>query len=120
MDTAAAPAATTYSTAIRAQDFSNRVTDANRDRWTAAKLDALIPALDGVPVALIVDRQTGFAEVGVKIVGTYDKGMGHPYVTIERTNGTTTSYWAPVLGDTIIPLEKTRAKWDALKAHRAY
>lgn len=121
MDMNSAPAEpTTCSTAITARDFSSSITDANRNRWTAEKLDVLIPALAGVPVAIIVDRQTGFAEIGVKIVGTYDIGMGHPYVTIERPNGTSTSYWAPLLGDTIIPLEKTRAKWDALKAHRAY
>jgi hypothetical protein len=115
-------ATTETTSAIRAQDFSKSTRDVNRDKWTNDKLYALIRGLDGRRVILIADRQTGFAEFDVKILG-YHQHAGWWMVECERSNGSRINYWAPTVGDTIVlmPAEYGdpghNAKWDALKIH---
>jgi hypothetical protein len=128
----AAPAATATSTAILASDFSDKVTDVNRHTWTLGKMRYVIAALDGDPVAIIADNQTGFALVGARLIEAFDGGPSRgPRVTIETTyvdeQGVTktqrTNYWLRGIGATIIPLANPQgpgggAKWRAIEAAR--
>lgn len=119
--------ASTTSTAIRAQDFSSSTRDALRDRWTGGKLRHLVAALDGAPVAIIVDKATGFALVGARLVGVRSGSLyvDEAQVIVETTHadGTTTrtAYRASAIGDTVIPLGERvgrGAKWDLTDAVR--
>lgn len=117
----------TYTTAILASDFSSRTTDVLRDQWTAGKLRHLIAALDGQPVAIVIDSYTGSTLVGVTLERLVGKmhGSGHNVViastlpdgTVQRT-----AYRTEALGLTIIPLapeDGTKgAKWVALDTYR--
>lgn len=112
----------TSTTVIRARDFSDSTTDADRDTWTLGKLRHVIAALDGAPVAITVDRLTGHTEVGVRLVGiACGRFVDHGPV-VERTlsDGTTqrTIFSRHSIGDTITPLDRSSAKWTATDSVR--
>jgi hypothetical protein len=112
---------TTTSTAIRARDFSNSTTDVLRDRWTEGKLRHVIAALNGAPVVVTLDRQTGHTVVGATLVRT---GSTYSYdsALIVGTEYGTCGYFLPSVGDTIVPLLEPvvtkGAKWVALDSWR--
>jgi len=116
----------TFTTAILASDFSQSTTDTNRHSWTLGKMRHVIAALNGQPVAIICDKQTGFAEVGVRLTSVFDGGPSRgDRLTVERDDddGVTrkTTYWLPAIGETIIPLASevgiSGAKWAATRSY---
>lgn len=125
-----ATTATTSSCAVLASDFSDRTTDVLRHRWTPGKMRHLVAALDGAPVAVTVDRMSGAAMVGVKLIGLQAIRMSTRFgVVIESTyedeNGELkqqrTNYPLDQLGEAIIPLDERGqrgAKWEALDRQR--
>lgn len=115
--------ATTTSTAITAQDFSDSTADVLRDRWTVGKLARVVAALDGDAVAIVAEKGTGFALVGVRLISAYYDGFG-PRLLVESdlADGSVqrTAYRVDNIGSTIIPLVDRPgargAKWDAIEA----
>ena len=114
-------------TAIRVEDFSQYTDDAMRHRWTIAKMRAVIAALKGQPVALVLDNQTGFALAGVRLTDVFDGGPSRGLrlrVESDDADGVTrpTNYRLAATGNTIIPLAPESgvrgAKWDAVEAYR--
>ena len=107
---------------IRAQDFSDSVTDVNRNEWTAGKLRHVIAALDGSPVIITTDRQTGHTLVNVTLVGIREGFSGQLQLGIHSvySDGTKSTIWHLIfmLGDTIVPLANGGAKWAAKKSYR--
>lgn len=112
------------STAILASDFSDSVSDVNRHRWTLGKMQFVVDALMEAPVAVIVDKGTGHAEVGVILKEAFDGGGDRgPRLAVYRPDiGSTTNFWLPNIGETIIPLDEVitvkGAKWRALEQYR--
>src|SRR5215207_365681 len=109
---------------ILASDFSNSVVDPLRDEWTVGKMAILIEVLGETPVVITTDKGSGHTEIGVKLIKAYNGGASvGPRVTVERTlsDDTTqrTNFWLPGVGETIVPLEAGKAKWDALQLYRA-
>jgi hypothetical protein len=102
MTTNQSPARTiTYGSAIQARDFSERVNDPNRDRWSVAAMQAVIEALGGRPVAIVADESTGFTLVGVTLTAAYDGGPARgPVVTVVGSD-TTTNYRLADIGAVI-------------------
>jgi hypothetical protein len=112
---------TTTSTAIAARDFSSSTADAHRDRWTVGKLARVVAALDGDAVAIVCDRQTGFALIGARLVRAYYDGFGpRLLVEVDLSDGTVqqTAYRVADIGSVIYPMANRPgvrgAKWDAL------
>lgn len=106
---------------IRARDFSDNVTDTHRDQWTAGKLRHVIAALAGQPVIITTDNQTGFTLVNVTLVGLRASMSGHVELGIhsrfEDGTETTIYHLAFQLGDTIIPVGESQAKWTAVRSY---
>ena len=125
MTTTDTQAATTFSCTVKAQDFASRTNDSQYESWTEGKLRHLIAALDGRPVALIADRQTGHTAVGVKLIELRYSGADARLV-YEWVGNDGKSYRTATLlfklGDTIIPIVDTTvgggAKWRALETYR--
>ncbi len=115
-------AATATSTCvIRAQDFSDKTTDPNRSTWTPGKLRHVIAALDGQPVIITTDAQTGHTLVNVTLVGIRE-GFSHQWelgIRSVYSDGTESTLYHLMfkLGDTIIPLGQTNAKWAAVRSY---
>ena len=107
---------------VRAQDFSDSVKDATRHEWTAGKLRHVIAALEGTPVIITTDRQTGHTLVNVTLVGIRESFSGQTQLGIhsEFSDGTSSTIWhlAFMLGDTIVPLTNGNAKWAAKDTFR--
>lgn len=113
----------TTTTAIQARDFSDRVTDQLRDQWTAGKLRHLIAALNGRPVTLVTDNQTGHALFNVRLDSVIDGGGGwsdRVRITSTFSNGETQTlaHRTPSLGPVIYVIPDAdgtldRVKWDA-------
>lgn len=114
MTTTAAPATAT-SCAILASDFSQRTTDTNRESWTAGKMRTLLKRLGDTPVAIVVDKQTGHAQIGVTLVRVAARMSGGDGVVVRDQLGHETNFRLSSIGTTIIPLAETRAKWEALR-----
>lgn len=117
--TTTAPVAYT-SCAILASDFSRSTSDQTRHQWTGGKMRHLVNALNGTPVAIIGDNQTGFvlANVRLSVSVTPDE-----FVTVESllSDGIVqrVNYRLWKLGETIIPLTGRRdnVKWEALRTY---
>lgn len=107
--------------AVLASDFSNRTTDVLRNRWTPAKMRHLVTALQGAPVTIVLDAQTGFAMTDVTL-GLPRPGMSHSWkvpVTSRFADGTTQTvgYDLASVGPCIVT-KSSRAKRDALDTWR--
>jgi hypothetical protein len=72
----------------------------------------VIDTLNGAPVAITTDKQSGHTLVGAQLIAAFELADG---------TSQTTHYQVSNLGETIIPLDETGrgAKWAALQAHRA-
>jgi hypothetical protein len=116
----------TSTCAILASDFSPSTTDKLRRNWSVGKMAHVIAALDGAPVAITTDRQTGHTLVGVQLISAFQGGAGRgPRVQVRmtHTDGTTqdTNYYLWNVGEAIIPMERAEgsdAKWKALESFR--
>lgn len=117
-----APTVSTTASAIEARDFSERVTDPNRDEWKSGAMHHLIKALAGAPVAVVLEKATGFTMVNVKLTGVRQTpGYGTFQVLVEDTysDGNTGRCWYPLYKvGTVIELGKSRARWVALDSYR--
>ena len=114
-------AQSTSSCVIEFKDF-----DHTAQVWARGYLEHIIKLLDGRPVAVVVDKQTGHTEIGVRLVGVAARqfqGYGlvvertHSDGTVGRTNFSLWSIgWILPLGD-----NETRSgnvKWKALESYR--
>lgn len=119
-NTTTAPVATALVCAISARDFGSK--KEHRVSWTAGALRHVIAALNGAPVAVTTDGQTGSTEVGAVLVGIRPGGSGNSDRILISYQGQITAYLIFTLGEVIIPLAdemgRTGAKWVALESYR--
>jgi len=116
---------TTSGSAINARDFEQDRSEADRDTWKPGPMHHLVMALDGARVLIVVDRRTGYTEVGVTLGGVRKTpGWGTYQVLIQREHegGKTSGCWYPLMNvGTVIELTElgsTGARWTALQAYR--
>lgn len=85
----------TTGSAITPRDFNQDTKDPMRDEWSSGAMAHLVKALNGTPVAIVLDKQTGFCEVNVTLGGVRANGRGHFEVLVQRTysDGTTGGCW---------------------------
>lgn len=107
---------------VLASDFSRRLDDVLRDRWTLAKMQVLIAALPASTTVLVtVDKQTGHALAGVRLVTAYVGAWGNR-VRVDAGRYGVTDYRLDDVGPSITILDESieggRAKWAALDAWR--
>lgn len=106
--------------AINARDFNRDTKDPDRDTWSAGAMHHLVTALDGAPVAIVLDKQTGFVEFNVTLGGVRENGRGFHEVLVERThvNGTNSRCWYLLFKvGTVIQLGESGARWEALESY---
>jgi|SRR5699024_9722759 len=108
--------------AIQPQDFSQRVTDVNRETWTLGTMRSVIKALNGAEVTIVTDKATGSATVGT-LIKCFDGGPARgPRVTVETEYAPgefqRTNYWLPNVGIIIEMGRGANAKWEALNIFR--
>ena len=108
--------------AITARDFNDNTNDSHRDEWNSGAMHHLVKALKGAPVAVVLDKRTGFVEFNVTLGGVRQTpGYGTYQVLVERTysDGTTGGCWYPLLKvGAVIVLGESRARWEALESYR--
>lgn len=109
-------------TVIKASDFSNKTTDVNRHTWTPGTMRMASEALAGVRVAIVCDRQTGHTILNARlgsIVALFSGGNGVQvtYLINEAGEEHTTNFRLHDIGDTIIPMSATDAKWRMIRSH---
>lgn len=117
------PNNTPTTTAISSRDFGNAKD--YRVEWTAGALRHVIKALDGAPVALTVDGQTGHTVMNVVLVSLRTSFYGdHAELIVRYPAGHETAHLVFKLGEVIIPLAETEKhrntsgpKWQALKTY---
>lgn len=85
----------TSGSAITPRDFNSNTKDPQRDEWSPGAMQHLVNALKDAQVAIVCDKQTGFAEVGVTLGGVRVNGYGHHEVLVRRTysDGTSGGCW---------------------------
>lgn len=85
----------TSGSAITARDFNRNTQDPRRDEWTPGAMHHLVKALNGTAVAIVCEKNTGFAEVNVTLGGVRENGYGHYEVLVNRvySDGTTGGCW---------------------------
>jgi hypothetical protein len=108
--------------ATNARDFSKRTTDPHRDDWNAGAMHHLVQALGDSPVAIVLDKATGFTEVGVTLGGVRQTpGYGTYQVLVQRvhSDGTTSGCWFPLFKvGTVIELKAMgNAHYTALSSY---
>jgi thiol-disulfide isomerase/thioredoxin len=68
------------SSTFRAQDLKSSIADstrsADRSMWSVGSIRHVIKALNGQPVAVELDRQTGWTLVGAVLTEAYDNRLG--------------------------------------------
>lgn len=105
---------------IKPADFSDRVTDVNRYRWTLDKIEHVVAAMKGRPALVETDSRTGHTVYG-EIVGHASTGSSNPgaRLQIRDADGRVTNYYLPSVGVIVDLGEEGRgAKWDALDRRR--
>ena len=107
--------------AIQPSDFSQRVTDVNRDTWTLCTMRYVVKALAGREVTVVVDSSVGSAVVG-KLIRVFDGGPSRgPRLTVETEYAPgefqKTNYWLPKVG-VVIEMGGGYGKFDALNLYR--
>lgn len=111
--------------AIQARDFNKNTKDPLRDEWGPGAMQHLVNALNGSPVAIVLDKHTGFAEVNVTLGGVRQTpGYGTFQVLVKRvySDGTTGGCWYPLYQvGTVIVLDRGSegmgARYNALMAY---
>ncbi|MEU0770665.1 hypothetical protein [Streptomyces albogriseolus] len=106
------------STVIYPVNFSDDVTDLNRDRWTATALQAVSEALGGRKAALEVDTRTGCVHMGVTLDGMRGDSL---LIMGAGSNPLGTLFPTRSLG-MVLPLgeEAPTVKWEALRIFREW
>jgi len=110
--------------AIQPSDFSQRVTDVNRDTWTLGTIRYVVKALlqADSEVTVVTDKFVGSAVTG-KLVRAFDGGAGRgPLLAIETEYAPgqfhVTNFWLPKVGVIIEHAPSARAKFAALEMER--
>lgn len=110
------------SSTFRAQDLKSSIADSHRstDRsmWSVGSIRHVIKALNGQPVAVELDRQTGWTLVGAVLTEAYDNRLSvctEETKTAQNPTGLT-RYFLPKVG-VIIGL-KSSSKYDAIGFER--
>jgi hypothetical protein len=110
--------------AITPRDFNKDTKDQQRDEWSPGAMDHLVKALNGAPVAIVLDKQTGFCEVNVTLGGVRANGRGHYEVLVQRTysDGKTGGCWYLLfqVGAVITLGEETPGLGSRYTAYQAY
>lgn len=112
--------------AILPTDFNKNTADKNRHLWTPGQMRHLIKVLNGHPVILITDNQTGHAQFNVTLegvrqtpgYGTFQVLIRHEYAP-GKANRTWTSLYS--LGETIMFMPgapREVSKWKVLDSYR--
>lgn len=103
--------------AIYAKDFSDRVTDVNRETWTPNTIQWVVEALEGREVLIEVDRGTGFMQKG-RLTGYSSSGLcGGASATVHVAHEFGTTRFLLFKIGVIVDLEGS-AKWKALDLRR--
>lgn len=112
----------TTGSAISPRDFNQNIKDPLRDEWTSGAMHHLTKALNGAPVAVVLDKSTGFAEINVTLGGVRQTpGYGTFQVIVKRvhSDGTQGGCWYPLFKvGTVIELGDSSARWTAVRAYR--
>ncbi len=95
---------------ITPEDFSQRVTDKDRHRWTAGKLRHVSAALDGRRCIITTEERTGHALIGARLHGlrqTPGYGTYQLLIEWEYAPGKTQRTWTPIdgIGPAIIAMD---------------
>lgn len=108
--------------AINARDFNSNTKDPHRDEWSSGAMHHLVKALDGAPVAIVLDKYTGFSEVNVTLGGVRQTpGYGTFQVLVQRvySDGKPGGCWFPLAEvGTVITLGDSNARWTAKDTYR--
>lgn len=92
------------SSTFRAQDFNSSIADSSRSKdkgmWSAGSIRHVIKALGGQPVAIEVDRQTGYTLVNAVLTEAYDNRLGVCTKACKTSQNPTglTRYYLPNVG----------------------
>lgn len=100
---------------IEAKETTTIITPANFgfDHWTPGTLRHVIKALDGSPVIVTID---GSGHTRINVTLAFNGATGQVEITDKHG---TVRYDASWIGETIIPLVASGAKWKAVDAYRA-
>lgn len=113
---------------IKPQDFSERVTDPNRETWTLGTIAPVVAVLEGREVVVETDRRTGHSVQG-EIVGYASTGSSNPGARLKvktsyvdekgETRFQTTNYLLWEIG-VIVDLGRDfrSTKYEALQRYR--
>lgn len=114
--------------AIVPSDFSERVTDPNRNLWTVGTMQYAVRAAQGHRVTLVTDTRTGFTVHNVRLVKAYYGGPGSgPRIRVsyeyESGKWQETNYYLPGCGIVIVHPNESGdtsgyGKYPALEMHR--
>jgi len=103
---------------IKPEDFSSRVTDPNRHRWTLGTIEHVVTAMKGRPALVEVDNRTGCSFTG-EIVGYSSSGSRNPGARLHFVSdiggGSATWYLLSEVGVIVDMTPHGNAKWDALR-----
>lgn len=113
-------------TTLTARDFATTTTEANRNTWTRGQLDAVVAALGGQQVLVVVDKGTGFtllATLERTTDGSFTNAHGALRVVTEHN---VTDYRVTDIGAIVVmpgqdygPRGPRSAHWLALDNYRA-
>lgn len=117
------PTSTGNTTAITARDFTP-ATDHRHVAWNAGALRHVIAALNGAPVVITLDVQTGNTMIGAVLIGVrHGVRSNHPEVLVRYYTGQVVAHTIFNLGEVIIPLvdetDTQGAKWKSLASYRS-
>lgn len=123
MTSTTATAQSACTSVINAADFSNNVTDKQRDTWTVGKLHHVVKALAGRKVAITTDTQTGHTVFNVALKRAYSGRCQFLTVAYDYGTGVTlTDHYAWTIGMIMVmPTDQMESvKWDALESYRKH
>ncbi|MER5578957.1 hypothetical protein [Streptomyces massasporeus] len=110
---------------ITPEDFNPSTADPHRSRWSGSEVGTIVQALGEQPVAITVNRSSGFTLVGVNLIEVTHRGWSHgsPHVLIRGRGLPKAGVWYDLYQcGMILPLEAESfvqpggdAKWRALK-----
>lgn len=109
-------------TAINPTDFNKDTKDPNRNTWTPGQMRHLVKALGDTPVAIVLEKATGFSLVNAQLRNvrkTPGYGTFAVLVAVPLSDGTIHHCWYSLnhVG-TVIVLGESNARWTALDTFR--
>lgn len=108
--------------AINPADFNKNTKDPDRHEWTPGQMRHLVRALGDTPVAIVLEKATGFSLVNVQLRDvrkTPGYGTFQVLVAAPLSDGTIQLCWYSLNNvGTVIILGASRARWTALDTFR--